>query len=403
MTAYDDSRVTEFGGPLQVLVGDGSVRRVGELMARWAQARTVLLVVDAQLLQLELVSPVIESLESAGFPVEVFGEVSREPDVSTAERVAELARARQITGVVGFGGGSSLDLAKIAAAAATNNLPVADFVGVSRLSEEPQPMVLIPTTAGTGSEATRVAMLSVDGKKRIMNDHRLVPQGAILDATLVVSLPPAPTAATGLDALSHAAEAFLSRDASPVTESMSREAVRLLSGGLRRAFRDGSDLQARRATLYGAHIAGRALSAGSVLGHSIAYTIANRAHLAHGVTCAMALPFCLAYGLSDGEVARRLDSLAGEVEEKAVRSGVDLLRWLEQLNRELEVPESLKAVGIEEGEVEPMAQECLTLYPRPNNPVPLESNSLTEMYLHLWRGDMGGYLELAQAKREPAS
>lgn len=403
MITYDDSRVTEFCGPLEVLVGDGSVRHVGRLITRWVQVGTVLLVVDAQLLQLELAGPVIESLESVGLSVEVFGEVSREPDVLIAERVAEVARVRQIVGVVGFGGGSSLDLAKIAAAAATNNLPVADFVGVSRLSEEPKPMVLIPTTAGTGSEATRIAMFTIDGKKQIMNDHRLVPQGAILDATLVVSLPPAPTAATGLDALSHATEAFLSRDASPLTESMSREAVRLISGGLRRAFREGYDFEARQATLYGAHIAGRALNAGTVLGHSIAYTIANRAHLAHGITCAMALPFCLAYSLSDSEVARRLASLAGEVADKAVQSGIDLLRWLEQLNGELEVPESLKAVGIEESELKPMARECLTLYPRPNNPVPLEFNSLTEMYLHLWRGDMGGYLELVQAKREPTS
>lgn len=401
MTTYDDSQVAEFGGPLEVLSGDGSALQAGQLIARWVPAGTVLVVVDEQLL--ELAGPVIESVESVGLSVEVFYEVSGEPDVAIAERVGAVAREAQIMGVVGFGGGSSLDLAKIAATAVTNDRPVAEFVGLSRLSEEPKPIVSIPTTAGTGSEATRIAMLSVDGQKRIINDHRLVPIAVILDPTLVVSVPPATTAATGLDALSHAIEAYLSRDASPLTESMSREAIRLLSGGLLPAFRNGSEIEARRATLYGAHLAGRALNAGSILGHSIAYTIANRVQLPHGVTCAMALPFCLAYSHTDQDVALRLDNLAGEVADDAVETGVDLLRWLEQLNEELAVPDTLSSVGIEEAQIHSMAQECFSLYPRPNNPVPLELGSLKELYLHLWRGDLRGYLELAQTKHEPTS
>jgi alcohol dehydrogenase class IV len=361
-------------------------------MARLAQG-DVLLVTDAHLFQIGVAEQAVGSLEQSGLKVEIFGEVSGEPDLDMAERVAAVARSRNWAGVVGLGGGSSLDLAKIAAAAATNDLAITDFVGVEHLAREPRPLVLIPTTAGTGSEATSIAMISVDGRKQIINDRRLTPRVAILDANLTISLPPPVTAATGLDALSHAAETFISTMANPLTEAMSSQAIRMLSTALRRAFHDGSDLEGRRATLYAAHIAGRSLNASTILGHSIAYTIANRAHLAHGVTCAMALPFCLAYCLPNDEASRRLNILAAEVADEDVRTGLDLLQWLEELNEALGVPDSLGSVGIEQDDTLAMAQECLQLYPRPNNPVPLELERLGELYADLWRGDVKGYVQ----------
>ncbi|MGH9051911.1 MAG: iron-containing alcohol dehydrogenase family protein [Acidimicrobiia bacterium] len=392
VTPYDQARTSSFLGPQEVLAGDGALTEAGPRMARLAQGE-VLLVTDAHLLEIGVADRAVGSLEQSGLDVGIYGEVTGEPDLEIGERVAEVARSRQWAGIVGLGGGSSLDLAKIAAAAATNDLAITDFVGVDRLAHGPRPLLLIPTTAGTGSEATSIAMISVEGRKQIINDRRLVPHVAVLDATLTFSLPPPVTAATGLDALSHAAETFISTRATALTEAMSRQAMRMLSTALRRAFYDGSDLEARRATLYGAHIAGRALNASSVLGHSIAYTIANRAHLAHGITCAMALPFCLAYSLPDGEVRGRLDVLAEEVAHEEVRTGLDLLRWLEELKEELGVPDSLEVVGIEKDETLAMAQECLELYPRPNNPVPLQLERLGELYESLWRGDVQGYVQ----------
>jgi alcohol dehydrogenase class IV len=392
VTTYDHARTSIFLAPPEVVAGDGALNEVGPRMARLAQGE-VLLVTDAYLVQIGVAQQAVRSLEQSGLQVEIFGEVSGEPDVRIGERVAAVARSRRWTGVVGLGGGSSLDLAKIAAGAATNDLAITEFVGVDHLGRETRPLVLIPTTSGTGSEATSIAMISVDGRKRIINDRRLIPQVAVLDANLTISMPQAVTAATGLDALSHAAETFISTMANPFTEAMSRQAIRMLSTSLRRAFHDGSDLEARRATLYAAHIAGRSLNASTILGHSIAYTIANRAHLAHGITCAMALPFCLAYSLPNVEANRRLSILAGEVADEDVRTGLDLLRWLEELKEELGVPDSLESVGIEHKETLAMAQECLQLYPRPNNPVPLELEWLGELYADLWRGDVKGYVQ----------
>lgn len=368
------------------------MNEAGPRMARLAQGE-VLLVTDAYLVQIGVAEQAVRSLEQSGLKVEIFGEVSGEPDLRIGERVAAVARSRRWTGVVGLGGGSALDLAKIAAAAATNDLAITEFIGVDRLAREPRPLVLIPTTAGTGSEATSIAMISMDGRKQIINDRRLTPRVAVLDANLTLSMPQPVTAATGLDALSHAAETFISTRATPLTEAMSRQATRMLSTALRRAFHDGSDLESRRATLYAAHIAGRSLNASTILGHSIAYTIANRAHLAHGITCAMALPFCLAYSLPNGEASRRLSILAGEVADEDVRTGLDLLQWLEELNEELGVLDSLESVGIGQDETLAMAQECLQLYPRPNNPVSLQLERLEELYADLWRGDVKGYVQ----------
>ena len=392
MTTYDHARTSSFLGPQEVLGGDGALKEAGPRFARLARGE-VLLVTDEYLLQIGVAEQAVGSLEESGLKVEIFGDVLGEPDLEMGERVAAVARSRTWAGVVGLGGGSSLDLAKIAAAAATNELAITDFVGVDRLARDPRPLLLIPTTAGTGSEATSIAMISVDGRKQIINDRRLVPRVAVLDATLTISLPPQITAATGLDALSHAAETFISTMANPLTEAMSRQAIQMLSTALRRAFHDGSDLEARRATLYAAHIAGRSLNASTILGHSIAYTIANRAHLAHGITCAMALPFCLAYSLPNDEASRRLSILAGEVADEDVRTGLDLLRWLEELKEELGVPDSLGSVGIEQHETLAMAQECVQLYPRPNNPVRLQLERLGELYADLWRGDVNGYVQ----------
>jgi alcohol dehydrogenase class IV len=389
----EQTPVTEFRGPREVVVGDGSVERVGEVAGRWIRSGRVLLVTDAHLVAAGLVAPVADALEAAGYAVDISGEAAGEPDARIAERVANPAREPGIEGVVGLGGGSALDLAKIAAAAATNDVPPEEFVGIDALTHDPKPMVLIPTTAGTGSEATQIAMVTVDGKKRIINDSRLVPDAAILDPLLTLSLPASVTAATGLDALTHAIESLLSRNASPLTAAMSAEAVRLLSRWLLPAYRDGDDIEARRATLYGAHIAGRALNAGTILGHATAYTIANRAHLAHGVTCAMALAYCLGYCLANPFAGRRLDALAADVADASVATGLDLLPWIGGLNDALQVPDGLRAVGIDRRELEGMASECMELYPRPNNPVPLDPERLATMFAHLWEGDAAGYVE----------
>lgn len=372
-----------FLSPREVRAGDGAAESVGELVARWTPPPgRVLLVCDHALPGLGLTRVVEDSLAAADYEVDRFAEVTAEPDVAVAAAAAEQVRRGDHVAVVGIGGGSSIDVAKVAAVLATNAGDVAGIVGADRIATPPLPLVLVPTTAGTGAEATRIAILSDAGEKRIVNSAHLVPVAAVLDPLLVAGLPPAITASTGLDALSHAVEALLATSASALTARMSLEALELLATALPQAFADGSDLAARRGTLYGAYLAGLSLNAGVVLGHSIAYTIANRVHLPHGITAAMALPYCLAYNAA--ATRPQLEAIAAKL------PGADhgVFAWLADLNDSLGVPASLRAAGIPAEEVPAMAAEREQSYPRPTNPVPLTGERLTELYGHLWAGDL---------------
>lgn len=371
-------------GPREVRVGDGSVDGVGSLLDRWNIPRgQVLIVCDAALRNLGITERVETALTRAGFEASVFAEVVGEPDVSTADAAAQQVRAAEHVAVVGVGGGSAMDLAKVVAALATNPGPAAHLVGTDTIEGSPLPLVLVPTTAGTGSEATRIAMLSDATGKAIINDARLLPLAAVLDPSLLTSLPPAVTAATGMDALSHAIESTLSTSASALSMSAGSEAAGLLSCWLPRAFH-GGELPSRRGTLYGAYLAGVALNAGVVLGHSIAYTIANRTGLPHGVTSAMALPYCVAYNATAAR--ERIEHLAVRVSGVEEPSAEGLCQRVVELNREFGLPGSLEEVGISNSDVRDMATECRERYPRPTNPAPLEAEPLEVLYDHLWRG-----------------
>ena len=291
---------------------------------------------------------------------------------------------------MGLGGGSAMDMAKLAAALATNAGEVGDFMGAVRFERAPLPLVLVPTTAGTGAEATRVSMLSVGGQKAIIVSPQLVPSAAVLDPNLTLSLPPSVTASTGIDALSHALEALMSTNSSPFTDAASLSAVSVIARWLPVAYREPSNLEARRAMLFAAYQAGLSLNAGVVLGHSVAYTVANRARLPHGVTCAVALPYCAAYNAR--AVKNQMERVAACLPQGArVESVNDVVRWLASLNKALGIPASLQEVGVERRDLPAMADECLSRYPRPNNPVPVEREGLLELYDHLFTGDIGGY------------
>jgi alcohol dehydrogenase class IV len=271
-----------------------------------------------------------------------------------------------------------MDLAKVAALLATNEGPVEQHIGVDLPERPPVPFALVPTTAGTGAETTRISMLAAGSGKRIISHRMLVPLVAVLDVDLVMNLPAAVTSATGLDALTHATESFLSTSSSTLSAGMSLRAAQLLSQWLPIAHAEPDNRKARRATLYGAFQAGLSLNAGVVLGHSMAYTVANRVHLAHGVTTAMALPFCLAYNAAaeiEGSDQLAMSLTGGRYSD--LRSAA---QTLVELNDRLGIPDSLSAVGITAADAAEMARECTTKYPRPTNPVAMTDERVLALY-----------------------
>ena len=385
--ALHDAR--DFLAPRQVLLGDGCSARLGPSLESWGvSSGTALVVCDPIVADLGLVDPLTHGLEKAGWKTAIFSGVATEPTIEDADAAAEAARKVQASVVVGVGGGSCMDVAKIAALLVTNEGSVADHIGADLPSVPTAPLALVPTTTGTGAEATRIAMLSVGGTKRIISNRFLVPLVAVLDSDLVSALPASVTASTGLDALAHAVESFLSTSSTMLTTTMSLRAAELIREWLPASVEDPDRREARRATLYAAYLAGLSLNAGVVLGHSMAYTIANRTNLAHGVTCAMALPFCLAYNAAapvEGIQTMAQTLTAGRYTE--LQAAAD---WLAEINERLGIPPTPAAVGIPEHDAEEMAKECLEQYPRPTNPTEMTPEGLSGLYRAMFDGNVGG-------------
>ena len=183
----------------------------------------------------------------------------------------------------------------------------------------------------------------------------------------------------------------MSTNSSPFTDTAALNAVGVIARWLPVAYQEPSNLEARRAMLFAAYQAGLSLNAGVVLGHSVAYTIANRARLPHGVTCAVALPYCAAYNARavNGQMERVAELLP---QGARAENANDVIHWLASLNEALGIPASLQELGVERRDLPVMADECLSKYPRPNNPVPVEREGLLEFYEYLFTGDIGGYV-----------
>jgi alcohol dehydrogenase class IV len=370
--------------PRRVRFGIGSsASTADELVAagvRPGEGRVVL-VGDAAILELDLAAPVIGSLEAAGYVVDVRPGVAAEP---TPDAVAALVPTSPgSVAVVGVGGGSALDAAKLTALAIPNEVDLHGGLTSDREVTPAPPLIAIPTTAGTGAEVTPVAMLWDHGRKVIFVHGALVPEVALLDPDLLASLPPSATAAGGLDAISHAVESLLSTFSTPLTEAAARSALAQLVAGVPAAYANGCR-EAREATLLGAHQAGLALNASVVLGHSMAYAIAAEAQLPHGVSCAMALPYCLAH--CRPVVEPRIAAIA-EIVCGPGAAPLDLVEWLISTNDELGIPGSLEAVGIGADALDRIARACVEDYPRPNHPRPIELDDVRALLGDFQTGD----------------
>jgi alcohol dehydrogenase class IV len=380
--------------PRQVLAGHGTRCRIGhELQSSGTGPGTVLIIADRIVSRSGRLSPLLEGLTSAGFVTDVFDDIAGEPDEMTAERATERARAARAVAVVGAGGGSAMDVAKLTALLVTNDGQVSDWLGVVSPPVPVAPLVLVPTTTGTGSEATRISMINVAGSKRVISCAQFLPQLAVLDTDLVADLPTPVVASTGIDALSHAVESMLSTNRTWFSLAMSTQAIEILRSDLDIAALQ-NDADAKGRVLYAAHLAGLALNAGVVLGHSLAYVIARHVPMPHGTSCSMALPYCLAYNRSVApELAAYVARTVTGDRSENLEAAAD---YVAELAERLTQPASLAAVGIAQEELPKMAQEIISEYPRPNNPVPFEPESLRTLLAHMHSGDLAG---LWSAKR----
>lgn len=343
--------------PQTLVFGEGSVAAaVGRLAERGC--RRTFIVTSRPLMP--LVQPFCRDINEAGCQFCVWDGANREPTISDFQRVLEEARDFRADAVVGLGGGSALDLAKLVAALYDGQQDIRDVFGIGRLKQRSLFLVCLPTTAGTGSEVSPNAILSDEEeqlKKGVVSPH-LVPDVTCVDPLLMRTMPPAVTASTGLDALTHCIEAYANRFSHPVADLFALEGVRLIAGSLRRAYDNGEDREARAnmglGSLYGGLCLGP-VNTGAV--HALAYPLGGEFHVPHGVANAMLLPHVLAFNIpaAPERYAQIAVAMGAPDAGRALETAGRLPLLVGDLLRHCSVAPSLSALGVPESALGRMA------------------------------------------------
>lgn len=324
-----------------------------------------LLVTDPGLMAIGLVQPVLTALANEGLSALVFDQVREDPPEATVLAAAELARGGNVDGVIAVGGGSSMDVAKVVAVLLGGEQALPDLYGVGQVTGNRLPLILVPTTAGTGSEVTPVAVITTgETTKAGVSSPVLLPDVAVLDAGLTLGLPASVTAMTGVDAMVHAIEAFTSRHKkNPLSDNLAIQALHLLSRSIRTAVHSGTDRVARENMLLGACLAGQAFANAPVAAvHALAYPLGGHYHIPHGLSNSLVLPAVLEFNMS--EASGLYAELAAVVIGEPV-SGSDeaktaaLVRALRQLIADVELAATLREAKVREGDLEMLAEDAM--------------------------------------------
>lgn len=290
-----------FNAPKQIICRPKAAAQIGEICLSMIGER-VLIVTDQGIIKAGLLQPILSTLIQAGVKPIVFDKVLADPAESIVLAATDLAINERVDGVIGLGGGSSMDVAKLVALLAKGEEQLQDIYGVNLVKGQRLPLIQIPTTAGTGSEVTTVAIITVgDTEKKGVVSAQLMPDLALLDAQLTIGLPPMITATTGIDAMVHAIEAYTScsQNHNPISAALAREALVLLGANIETAVNEGTNLTARSNMLLGSMLAGQAFANSPVAAvHALAYPLGGIYHLSHGLTNALILPHVMRFNQS---------------------------------------------------------------------------------------------------------
>jgi alcohol dehydrogenase len=295
------TKVLTFRTP-ELFNGPGSALQLCEHIATKTDVKNLLVVTDAMLVKIGLVNPLLEKLHAQGMKTVVYDGVLPNPTIDQIETGLALLKREGCTAILAIGGGSSIDAAKVIAARARNPHKIVHMAGLLRVFFKPMPLYAVPTTAGTGSEVTIAAVVSDPSttRKFAIMDPKLVPIGAALDGALMTGLPAPITAATGMDALTHAVEAYISRNWTPATDAEALEATRLIMQNLPEAVKNGSNIEARQNMALASFKAGVAFTtAGVGYVHAIAHNFGAYYHVPHGLANAIVLPRVLDFSKPD--------------------------------------------------------------------------------------------------------
>ncbi len=367
----------------EVVWGENSISHLPE-MVRALGGKKMLLVVDKRFAGTDTFGVIKDLLKTHSVDFSVFDRLQGEPSTELGDECASFGLEEECNIVCGVGGGSTLDTAKAASVLITNGGSVRDYQGLNRVPGPGLPKIMVPTTAGTGSEVTFTAVfIRTDEKKKGgINSPFLYPEAAILDPSLTVSVPPAVTASTGLDALCHAVESFISLKANFLTETVSLSAIKLIWKSLPAVYENGTLIEERANMLYGSFLAGVGLAnAGVTAVHSISYPLGGVFGVAHGTGNGLLLPYVLEFDMPEvaGKIAR-ISNHIGITGVNDKEKATTFIETVKKLVKRFSIPH-LKELGIPPENFESLAQDAMKVsVPIANNPKPITADDIVEIY-----------------------
>lgn len=371
--------------PTRIVFGANASQKIGE-EAKMLGFSKILVVTDENFSKLPVFDTVTGYISDSGLSFRVFKDLKGEPDTEIAETGARFLREAETDGIVGIGGGSAIDLAKALSVMGTNPGAVTDYMGMGRVKKPPLPLIAIPTTAGTGSEVTGVSVLteSQEKFKGAIVSPMLPPKVSIIDPVFLTTLPPRVIAETGIDALTHAIEAFYSLGSNPISDVLAKESIRRIFLNLRALAANPQNLDAAGNMMLGSLLAGAAfLNARTGNVHSLSHPLGSYYHIPHGLAIAVLLPHVMEYNLPACmerfvEMATAMGAnVEGMTLRKAAQTAVDEVKCL---LADLGIPGNLSTLGVTDEHFREMAVDATKILPYLHNPRRCTVDELIDLY-----------------------
>lgn len=374
-----------------IVSGAGSLDLLGEKLDSLGLSglTSIFILTQPSIVSLGYADHIKRELAKKGIASEISTEIKPEPTEENIEGVFHTFLKGEHDAIIGIGGGSVLDAAKILAVLKTNDQPISALVGTNLVEKRGVPTILIPTTSGTGSEVTPNAIVTFPEKelKIGMVSPHLLPDLVILDPALTLNLPKSITAATGMDAFTHALESYISNKANPFSDMFALESMRLISGSIQETYHHGDHMKARENMLVGAMYGGMALtSAGTAAVHAMAYPLGGKYKISHGVANSMLLPHVTAFNAD--HIIDRLEHVARVIGLAGAHTKQDLaervIHQIEEWTADLHIPQQLKAFGVSKEDVPVLAQAASEVKRlMDNNPKPMSVSEIEQVYMKL--------------------
>ena len=376
----------EFAAPRQIVCQQGASVQLKTYCDSLGITKPMI-VTDPGLVATGIIERVVTRLEAKGFAPVLYSDIEADPPEQLVLDVVSFAQENNVDGVIGLGGGSSLDAAKLVAVLANSEQSIEEIYGVGLVTGKRLPLILIPTTAGTGSEVTPISIVTTgETTKAGIVSPQLIPDLAILDAELTLALPSHVTAATGIDAMVHAIEAYTSKlKKNPYSDMLAKQALSLMSANLEEAVFNGQNIHARESMLFGAMLAGQAFANAPVATvHALAYPLGGNYHIPHGLSNSLVLPHVLTYNAPSARdlYAELLPCVIDSNAMSSSKQAADaFIHFMTDLIDRVELPKKLSAVGVPESDLDMLASEAMQQQRLlVNNPREMTREAALEIY-----------------------